>query len=417
MPLTMLAAKQAKPNQKPYKLFDGGGLFLLVNPTGSKHWKLAYRFQGVEKKLSLGTYPSMGLAEARAAREAAKKQIKEGRDPSAAKRAAKQLGTQPKPETSFEKIARAWHAWYTKAKNLDETYANRILRFLEADIFPATVTAADGRIEVLGQMDIAAIEPAMMLAVIRKIEERGAVDLPRRLLRTCGQVFRYAMGTGRLKHDPSSAVKDHLAPRRRVAHRPSFKARDLPEFFTRLDNYTGEPTTALALRFTMLTAVRTDEIRYAVWDEIEGLDGAGPSWRIPPERMKMKREHIVPLSRQAVAILRRMRMEYPDSELLFPSEQSRSGVMSENAMLYALYRMGYHKLATVHGFRGTFSTILNEHEFNRDWVEMQLAHAEGDDVRAAYNSAQWLSQRRTMMQWWADYLDDMAGGLTALKIT
>jgi len=190
MPLTVLAANQAKPKPNAYKLFDGGGLFLLINRTGSKHWKLAYRFQGVEKKLSLGTYPRMGLAEARAAREAAKRQIEAGIDPSAAKRAARQLFKQPKPETSFEKIAREWHAWYTNGKKLDETYARRIIRFLEADIFPATVTTGDGKMEVFGQMDIAAIEPiepAMLLAVIRKIEERGALDLPRRQLRTCRQ--------------------------------------------------------------------------------------------------------------------------------------------------------------------------------------------------------------------------------------
>jgi integrase len=409
MPLTVVAASQTKPKAKPYKLFDGGGLFLLVNPSGSKHWKLAYRFNGVQKKLALGSFPRMSLAEARAGREAAKRQIEAGIDPSAAKRAAKELAKAPKPETSFEKIAREWHAWYTKSKKLDDEYAERIIRFLENDIFPASVRLADGETAILGEKDIATVEPLMLLAIIKKVEERDTVDLPRRLLGYCGKVFRYAIGKGLRKDDPSAAIKDHLAPRRRVVHRASFKERDLPGFFARLDAFTGELTTALALRFTMLTAVRTDEIRYGVWSEIEELDGKAPAWRIPPHRMKMKREHIVPLSRQAVDVLCRVRDEHPESQWLFPSLGSRLGIMSENAMLYALYRMGYHGAATVHGFRGTFSTILNEHEFNRDWVEMQLAHAEENDVRAAYNAAQWLTQRRAMLQWWADFLDEMAG--------
>jgi len=295
----------------------------------------------------------MSLAEARAGREEAKRQIEAGIDPSAAKRAAKQKAKQAKSVKTFETIARQWHAWYIGSKKLDQTYARRILRFLEADIFPAAVPTGNDKSEALGQIEIDRVEPLMMLAAIKTIEARGAVDLPHRQLRTCGQVFRYAIGLG-FKHNPTASLKDHLAPRRRVVHRASLKEKELPEFFARLGQFPGFLTTALAIRFTLLTAVRTDETRYAVWNEIEELDSTVPLCRIPPARMKMHREHIVPLSRQTVDLLRRLRAEHPESELLFPSRDSRNGIISENAMLYALYRMGYHKRATVHAFRGTF---------------------------------------------------------------
>ena len=259
----------------------------------------------------------------------------------------------------------------------------------------------------LGSREIRKITGPELLRVIKQIEATGSIDLSRRMKIIAGQIFRFALANGWADRDPSNDIRDGLAKRPPVRHRASLKAGELPEFFRRLEDFDAYQITKLAMRFILLTAVRTDELRFATWQEIEDLDGDAAIWRVPSETDEEERRvHLVPLAPQAVAILKEARALYPKSKLLFPSEESRSGAMSENALLYLTYRLGYKGKATVHGFRGTFSTVLNENDFKPDHIELQLAHTEDDEVRAAYNAAQWLPQRRTMMAWWADFLEE-----------
>jgi integrase len=249
------------------------------------------------------------------------------------------------------------------------------------------------------------------LETLRKIEKRGALETARRLRQTCGQVFRYAIVTGRAEHDPSGDLRGALgSPGRKRGHK-AMAREELPNFLSAVEVYDGDPRTAIALRLMVFTFVRTTELRAARWSEMENLDGREPLWRIPSERMKMKREHLVPLVPQAVALLHNLRaLAGSDaSPFLFPSP-AREGCMSYNTMLYALYRMGYHGRATVHGFRAMASTTLNEMGFRPDVIECQLAHQEGNAVRAAYNRAEYLAERRVMMKHWANWIDSIADG-------
>jgi integrase len=241
-----------------------------------------------------------------------------------------------------------------------------------------------------------------VLEVIRKIEIRDARETARRILRIASAVFRYGIATGRCTLDPTVSLKGALRPPKAVKHRVTLTTRDLPKFLQALASYQGD-LTKCAMELVLLTFVRTSELRFAKWPEFEGLNGSDPIWRIPAERMKMRRPHLVPLPRQAVAVLRKIRDLKLGSDYLFPAN-TKLGVISENTVLFALYRMGYRRRATVHGFRSLASTILNEAQFNRDWIEMQLAHAD-NSVRGVYNTAEWLSGRREMLQWWADFLD------------
>lgn len=377
----------AKAAEKPYKLADGGGLYLLVRTNGSRLWQMGYVFAGRTKTLSFGAYPTVGLSDARDKREAAKKMLGDGRDPGLVKADEKRRAK----VDSFEAIAREW--FDAKKAGWKTSYSARIWARIEDDILP-----------VVGALPIRSIDAPTLLSALRSIEERGALVLARKVKQTCGQIFRYAIATGRAERDPSADLKGAMKTPPKVKHRAALKARELPTFLTKLDRYEGEEIVKLAVEFALLTFTRTSEIRFAKKTEIEALDGKAPLWRVPPERMKQGREHLVPLSKQAVKVLRRLK-EISDSPYLFPS-YGKGGVISENAMLYALYNLGYHSKATVHGFRGTASTILNESgKFDSDWIEMQLAHDEDDKVRGAYNAAQYLKQRRPMMQWWADYLD------------
>ena len=397
--LTDTAIRNAKPRAKPFKLSDGAGLHLLVSPNGSKLWRFRYRFNGTESMLGLGAYQvgspeHVPLALARERCLKARQLLKDGKNPSKGRYADNSpAAVQSEPIThTFEAVAQEWMA--SRKKALSTKYASVIEGRLERLVFPR-----------IGHRGIKTITGPDLLALIKEIEAE-AIYLARRVKIICGQVFRYAVAHGWCDRDPSRDINDALAKRPRVKHRASLKASNLPEFFNRLERYyDGYEITKLAMHFIILTAVRTDELRFAVWSEIEGIDGDAPLWRIPPERMKMSRPHLVPLVPQAVAILEQARSLYPDSKLIFPSQESRTGVMSENCLLYALYHLGFKGKATVHGFRSTFSTALNEAGFSGDWIEIQLAHAEDDEVRAAYNAAQWLPQRRKMMSWWADYLD------------
>ena len=343
---------------------------------------MKYYLNKKEKLASLGVYPEVSLIEARAKQAKLKQDIKQGIDITKAKKeeVLKQQG-----KYSFETIALEWHK--NKKNSLSEKYAKNIIVRLNRDIFPK-----------IGYKDIRDIKSTELLEVLRKIEGRGAVDLAHRLLQICGQIFRYAIATGRAERDISADLRGALKTIKKTNY-SSLKIEELPEFLKKLEEYQGEVQTRLAIKLLILTFVRTGELRGAKWEELK-LEKE--EWHIPAERMKMKEKHIVPLSRQATEVIEELKKISRSDTYMFINVQNPQGYMSENTMLYALYRMGYHKRATIHGFRSVASTVLNEHSFSTDAIERQLAHSERDSVRASYN----LPERKKIMQWWADYLDE-----------
>ncbi len=389
MALTDAKLRTLKPNQSPYKASDGEGLFVLVSPNGSKLWRLAYRFQGKQKTLALGAYPKVSLVGARRAKDAARDQLLGGTDPAAERKSERRKKSIAAGNT-FEDVANEW--FKVNSGRWVESYASRLKSRLDDDLLPD-----------LGKRPIAEIEPLEVLDAIRKIEDRGAIEMAKRIMQMASAIFRYGVATARCGRDPTADLKGALKPNGPAKRRTALPAVELPNFMAKLGAYDGDATTKLGLRLMVLTFVRTAELRYAAWSEFEDINGHMPLWRIPAERMKMRRPHLVPLAPQAVNTLRELRRCSEKSGVLFPA-QTHTGVMSENTLLFALYRMGYHSRATVHGFRSTASTVLNEHHFNRDWIELQLAHSDGS-VRGVYNAAEWLQDRRKMMCWWADYLD------------
>lgn len=389
MPLTDIVAKNAKSTEKKYKLSDEKGLFLLIHPNGSKYWQMKFRFSGKEKLLSFGTYPETSLKEARDKRDKARKQIQEGLNPSQEKKLEK-LQRHISSENSFQSIATEWHS--KQLERWTPRHANYLLKRLEADMFTE-----------LGSRPISEIKTPELLHALQKIEKRGAIDIAHRALQTCGQIFRFAIATGRANRDLSADLKGALTSKKKTNY-SRLEENEIPEFLAKLENYDGELQTKLALKFLILTFVRTKELRGARWDEIN-FDTK--EWHIPAERMKMRQKHIVPLSKQSLALIKEIQKINGNREFLFPSHINPNKTISENTVLYAIYRMGYHSRTTAHGFRGTASTILNEKGFNKDHIERQLAHGERDTVRASYNHANYLPQRKKMMQWWADYLDNL----------
>jgi integrase len=397
MTLTDIHIRNAKPKATAYKLSDGGGMYLLVTPSGARYWRLDYRFARKRRTLALGVYPVVTLSDARTHRERTRRLLAQDIDPSVDKKATKHAAKLASGNT-FEVVSREWIE--NQRNRLSPRYRDLVLARLEADIFPQ-----------IGSHPIADINALELLDALRRVEQRGAIETALRLRQTCGQAFRYAIATGRATRDPSVDLRGALkSPGRSRGHK-AMPLDEVPKFLSALAVYDGEPRTRLALRLTILTFARTTELRAARWSEFENLAGNEPLWRIPAERTKMKREHIVPLAPQAVAVLCDLR-GLPGSEnspFLFPSP-SREGYMSNNTMLYALYRMSYHSRATVHGFRAMASTALNEMGFRPDVIERQLAHQEQNAVRAAYNRAEYLVERRAMMKHWADYLDVIATG-------
>jgi integrase len=390
MPLSDIQCKAAKPSEKSRKISDSNGLYLEVMPNGSKYWRLKYRFLGKEKRMAFGVYPEVSLSEARDKRDQARKILANNIDPSAAKKEAK---TQQvvSTENNFESVARQWHEnqkaiWTPK-------HAGRVLKRMEADIFPT-----------LGLRPINEITPPELLKTLKAIESRDAIDLAHRAHQTCGQIFRFAVAIGKADRDISLDLRGALKVRKKENH-ARLEAKELPEFLHKLEDYDGELQTKLAMKLLILTFVRSGELRGARWDE---LDLVKNEWRIPAERMKMRDPHIVPLSSQALQIIEELKPLTSHSDYLFPNRNKPITFISENTLLYCMYRMGYHSRATVHGFRATASTILNEHGFAPDVIERQLAHAERNKVRASYNHAQYLPERRKMMQWWGDYVADAA---------
>jgi integrase len=386
MKLTDTACKNAKPLEKSFKLSDGAGLYLEVMPTGSKYWRLKYRFASKEKRLAIGVYPAISLKEAREKRDHARKLIQNGTDPSQLKKDLKYQQTID-TENTFKKIAIEWHE--NQKPTWNKRHAITVLRRLEMNIF-----------NHIGDKPIHTIKAQELLSVVRIIERRDALDVAHRALQTCGQIFRYAIAIGKAERDITADLRGALKTRKKENYN-RLEAKELPEFLNKLEEYDGDHQTILGFKLLILTFVRTGELRGAKWEEI---DFDKSEWRIPAERMKMKEQHIVPLSTQSLLILKELQTLNGFREYIFPNRNKPLTFISENTLLYALYRMGYHSRATPHGFRATASTILNEHGFRPDVIERQLAHAERNKVRASYNHAQYLPERRQMMQWWADYL-------------
>ena len=390
MSITDIVARTAKPKDKPYKIADEKSLYLYVKANGGKYWRYKYYFGKKERVLALGVYPEVSLKEAREKHAEARKMLRDGIDPSQAKKDKKHLH-EVETGNTFEIIAREWLD--NRKEGWTARHAGYTLRRLEADIFPA-----------LGYKPINKITAHELLLIIKEVEKRDALDLSHRLLQICGQIFRYAVVTAKAERDITVDLRGGLKTRKKE-HFSYLKEDELPEFFSRLDSYSGELQTKLGLRLLILTFVRSTELRGARWEEIN-FEKA--EWRIPAERMKMKELHIVPLSRQAIDILNQLKQLNGHRSFVFPSRtKPDTSFTSENTWLYALYRMGFHSQATTHGFRSTASTILNEHGFNSDVIERQLSHGQENKVRRAYNHAEYLSERREMMQWYADHMDKL----------
>lgn len=397
MALTDTAVKNAKPGPKRKRLRDDRGLFLEISPSGGKWWRFRYTFQGKENMLSLGTYPEVTLAEAREKREVTRRLISQGIDPSVERKKEKE----GLDADSFEAIAREWHEKFKP--QWTGNHAARILRRLDVDIFPW-----------LGVRPIAQITAPELLAAIRRIESRGAIETAHRAMQNCGQVFRYAIATGRAERDISADLRGAIPPPEKRHHASVTTPAEVAALLRSIGTYKGSFITLCALRLAPLTFVRPGELRHAEWSEIN-FDEA--QWRIPAAKMKMREQHIVPLSRQALAILRDLYPLTGEGKYLFPGLRSASRPMSENTVNAALRRLGYGKdEMTGHGFRSMASTLLNEQGWNRDAIERQLAHAERNSIRASYNFAEFLPERRRMMQAWADYLDALRAGAKVTPI-
>lgn len=391
MPLSDTAIRNARPREKPYKLYDGAGLFLLVTPAGGRWWRLKFRLGGKEKLLSLGTYPTTGLKEARARREDARKLIAQGIDPGAQRQAVK-AAARADSEHAYEVIAREWFARY--APGWTESNRERVLARQVNDIFP-----------LLGGRPVGQITAPELLAALRRIEERGAVDTAHRALQDCSRIFRYAVATGRAERDPAADLRGALAPVKSSSFASIREPQAIGALLRAIDAYSGNLVVRAALRLAPYVFVRPGELRRAEWAEFN-LEAA--EWRLPAEKMKMRVPHIVPLAGQVVEIVRDLARYTGGGRYLFPSMRAESRPISDMTLLAGLRRLGYGKEEmTVHGFRSLASTLLNEQGYNRDWIERQLAHGERNRVRASYNFAEYLPERRRMMEEWADYLDSL----------
>lgn len=387
MALSDTAVRQAKPGVKQYKLADERGMFLLVRPNGAKYWRLKYRFGGIEKTLALGVYPDVGLKDARQARDSARKLIAAGTDPMAVRKAEKQSDA-----VTFQAVAEKWHAHWKPAKT--DKHAAEVWHRLELDILP-----------ILGAVPVEDLTAAQVRDCVKAIEKRGALDIAKRQLQKCSQIMRYAVANDLAQRNPVADVRpsDILSARKKRNY-TRVDAKELPQLLHDIDAYAGGEHTRLALQLMALTFVRTSELIGARWEEIDLGDAA--RWNIPAERMKMRTPHIVPLSRQARIVLGKLSAISYGREYVFPADTGKPTHMSNNTILYALYRMGYRGRMTGHGFRGVASTILHEQGWPHEHIELQLAHQERDDeTAAAYNHALYLKPRAKMMQAWGEYLE------------
>jgi len=389
MKLNARQVDAAKPREKAYKLADGAGLYLEVVPSGSRYWRMKYRFNGKEKRMAFGVYPAVSLAQARALRDEAKKKLAMGIDPSFAKKEEK-LVRDVQLNNTFQAVALEWHG--TKVSRWSEGYASDIIEAFNKDIFP-----------YIGQQPVNEIKPLVLLNVLRRMESRGATEKAKKVRQRCSEVFRYAIVTGRAEYNPAadltSAMSGHESK-----HYPFLTVEELPDFFKALSGYTGSPLVVLAARLLILTGVRTGELRGAFWSEFD-LEKA--MWEIPADRMKMKRPHLVPLSTQALEIVQQLKVMSGQYPLVFPGRNDPRKTMSEASINQVFKRIGYMGKVTGHGFRHTMSTILHEEGFNTAWIETQLAHVDKNAIRGTYNHAQYLEGRREMMQWYADHIDNI----------
>ena len=413
MKLTDTAIKAAKPREKPYKLFDGEGLYLLINPDGSRWWRLKYRYGGKERLLALGTYPGTGLKKARDKRDDARNLLDDDIDPNAHRKAEK-AARADRDAGSFEVVAREWHA--KQSETWAAGHSERVLRRLVLYVFPR-----------IGGEPIGSVTGPQLLDVLRRIEARGTVETAHRVKESLGAIFRYAVATHRATHDPSAALKGALATAQNKSYAAITEPKQVGELLRAIRGYSGAEITRCALQLLPLVFVRPGELRAARWEEFEfdvtppqpgkKPKHPDPQWRIPAARMKMREQHLVPLSTQAVAILRELHARTGPEGYLFPSVRGKSNYMSENTINAALRNLGYtSEQHTGHGFRHMASTLLHERGYKSELIERQLSHGDRNPMRAAYNFAEYLPERRKMMQEWADYLDGLAKGADVVNI-
>ena len=392
MALSDTKIRSLKPSDKKYKVTDEKGLYLLVKPNGGKYWKLAYRFGGKQKELSIGVYPDVSLKSARIKRDDARKQLAQDIDPSQEKK-LKRSAAADASDNSFEKTALEW--FQIKMSDKSKSHQDRTMRALKKDMFPP-----------LGNRPIAEITAKELLQALRKIESRGALETAKRARQTSGQIFRYAIATGRAERNPAADLEGALKTPQKT-HYPSITTPDeVGKLLVAIDNYQGTPTVATALKLSPLLFCRPGELRHMEWDEINWQEAV---WEIPAEKMKMKQPHIVPLSKQVIAILESYKLLSQRGNFVFPSARGASRPLSENGVRTALRTMGYdNETMTPHGFRAMARTLLDEVlEIPIEWIEQQLAHAVRDANGRAYNRTTHLKQRKAMMQQWADYLDQL----------
>ena len=392
MPLTDAKVRALKPREKTYRLGDAGGLYVEVATNGSRYWRMKYRVAGKEKRLAFGVYPDVSLADAREKRDAAKKILAAGGDPGETKKSEK-LAQKLNAENTFEAVAREWHQ--TKADRWSLRYRDEIIDTFEKDIFP-----------YIGKRPIADIKPMELLEALRKMEKRGALEKMRKVRQRCGEVFRFAIITGRANYNPAPDLASALATPKKV-HFPFLTANELPHFLNDLAGYTGSVITKTATQIIMLTGVRTQELRFARWEDI---DFETKLWEIPAEVMKMKRPHIVPLSEQVIALFKQLEPISKHHALVFIGRNDPRKPISKESINQVIELLGYKGRLTGHGFRHTMSPILHEQGFNSAWIETQLAHVDKNAIRGTYNHAQYLDGRRQMMQWYADYIGELGKG-------
>lgn len=402
MKLTDRKINTAKAKDKPYKLFDGKGLYLLINPSGSKLWRFRYRFNKKEKLLSLGIYPDVSLKKARDRLAEAREILADGMDPSTHRKEQKQQKAALQANT-FEAVAREWS---TKKHQIEvsQEHARRTLIRLEQDIF-----------HWLGSRPITEITPPELLEALRRVENRGAIETAHRIKQACGQVFQYAISSGLAERDITADLKGALTPYRSKHFSTVTDAKEIGPLLRAIDTYQGHFITHCALKLLPLVFVRPGMLRQAEW---AGIDIDNALWTIKAKHIKMKREdkeqdmrkHYVPLSRQALEILKEIQPLTGNSQYVFHGVRSNRQPISENTMNQALNRLGYKNVIVPHGFRHMASTVLNENGFEPDWIEVQLCHVDKNTVRATYNHAKYLEDRKKMLQWWADYLDRLKHG-------
>ncbi|MCY9777943.1 tyrosine-type recombinase/integrase [Proteus mirabilis] len=389
MKLTDMAIKKAKPREKVYSLGDGNGLSLIVEPNGSKGWRFRYQFNGKSKMISLGIYPVITLNEAREKRDNARKLVANGVDPSEARKEERNK-VSGQSENTFKRITLEW--FNGRKDRWSEGYRDDMMEAFENDVFP-----------YIGDRPIAEIKPLELLEVLSIMEKRGVTEKLKKVRQRCGEVWKYAIITGRAEYNPAPDLASAFIPHQRENY-PYLLADELPEFLSSVDKYQGSQIVRTALNILMLTGLRPGELRKSEWSFI---DFESRTWKLPEKIMKMGRVHVVPMSDQVISLLRQIQPISGDYQYIFPSRTNHKKHLSEMAINTMIGRMGYRGRATGHGFRHTMSTILHEKGFNTAWIELQLAHVDKNSIRGTYNHALYLEGRREMMQWYADYIDEL----------